>query len=409
MPLTRLRQILQSQYSVQLDSSATTIQKVRDRIKARQAAFTRQGKTVLSCKTPAAVPLVTNTPLLTIRAIDLLKKIGELTTPSWANMASLSASWATRRYFWAIAESNRPRTPFRLNDEVRELDYHQKTLLSDEFGVGMAGIVVERLFSAPQFVDVSIALRDPALYQNVRAAATAQPDYLMWSSRPATPYYVVECKGSQTNVNVSLGQLRRGMEQVPSLVFSTGPRTVNTLVVATLLRRSGTVVYVVDPPDQPNEEHPDSPSERIDKRTWRIKDPETFALRSWNGRRSQLLRWAGQFVSAARIDRELAFGHVREFTLRDQPLERRVVADMTFQGRATPFFPELGEPRLRIFTGVQEDLLRAAITEPIRSEEIATSLERQFQRKVEHPQAGQEEPNVSVGPGGSCLIVDGLF
>ena len=129
-------------------------------------------------------------------------------------------------------------------------------------------------------------------------------------------------------------------------------------------------------------------------------NPETFALRSWNGRRSQLLRWAGQVESAARIDPELAFGRVREFTVPDQPLERRVVADLTFQGRVTPVFPEVGEPRLRVFTGVQEDLLRVATTESIRSEEIAASLELHFQGEVKHPRATEEEPNVSVGPGG---------
>jgi hypothetical protein len=111
----------------------------------------------------------------------------------------------------------------------------------------------------------------------------------------------------------------------------------------------------------------------------------------------------------ARIDPELAFRSIREFTLPDQPLERRVVAGTAFQGRVTPIFPELGEQRLRIFTGVQEDLLRAATADPIRSEEIAKSLEQHFQEDQAHPQAGEEEPNVSVGPGGSCLIVDGLF
>lgn len=143
MPLNRLRRILQNDCVVRLDSSDAIVQRVRDRIATRQVTFQNKGKQSPPSKPPASVPIVANTPRLTIRAIDLLRKIGELTTPSWANMATLSASWATRRYFWAIADRNRPGMPLRLNDDVRDLDFHQKTLLSDEFGMGMAGLVVE--------------------------------------------------------------------------------------------------------------------------------------------------------------------------------------------------------------------------------------------------------------------------
>jgi hypothetical protein len=98
----------------------------------------------------------------------------------------------------------------------------------------------------------------------------------MWSAQPGTPYFIVECKGSQTNLNTTLGQLRRGMEQVPSLVFGAGTRTVTTLVVATLMRKSGAIVYVLDPPEE-SDDSKESTSERVDKRTWRITDPERFA------------------------------------------------------------------------------------------------------------------------------------
>jgi hypothetical protein len=161
MPLNRLRRILQNDCTVRLDSSAGIVQKVQQQIAARQASFQAKGKQPPLAKTPAAVLTVANTPRLVIRAIDLLREIGELTTPSWANMAALSASWATRRYFWAIADAGRSGMPLRLNDDVKEMDFHQKTLLSDEFGMGMAGLVVERLFNAAQFVDVSVAFAGP--------------------------------------------------------------------------------------------------------------------------------------------------------------------------------------------------------------------------------------------------------
>ena len=64
------------------------------------------------------------------------------------------------------------------------MDFHQKTLLSDEFGIGMAGLLMENFFGAGSFVDISIALNDPAAYQDIEQDGDAQPDYLMWGDEP---------------------------------------------------------------------------------------------------------------------------------------------------------------------------------------------------------------------------------
>jgi len=227
----------------------------------------------------------------------------------------------------------------------------------------------------------------------------------MWGAQPGTPYFVVECKGSQTNLNTTLGQLRRGMEQVPSLVFGAGARPVTTLVVATLLRKSGAIVYVLDPPDDSEE----SSSERMDKRTWRITDPERFARRSWAGRRSQLLRWAGQFESAARIDAELAFRPVKDVALPNQELERRVLSGLPFVGRSTPLFPELGEPTLRTFTGVFEDLLHTAVEAPDATERLAAQAEPRLAEGEDGVAGGRRERHVSIGSDGACLVIEGVL
>ena len=86
----------------------------------------------------------------------------------------------------------------------------------------MAGLLLEQLFNASSSVDVSVALNDPAVYQGVQQAGETQPDYLMWGEDPESPYYVVECKGCQTTSSTSMDQLRRGLEQVPSLILVRG-------------------------------------------------------------------------------------------------------------------------------------------------------------------------------------------
>src|SRR5262249_22662539 len=202
-------------------------------------------------------------------------------------------------------------TLFRLSDDAREMDFHQKTLLSDEFGIGMAGLVVEQFFQASSFVDVSVALDDPDAYQNIEQQGSAQPDYLMWNPNDNSPYYVVECKGTQSNRMESYKQLRRGLEQVPSVVMGAGPRQIMTLVVATCMLPNSTEVFVVDPPPEDSEddrirqEKTDRVSERTGERSWRIPNPEVFRERTVIAEESNLLKWAGQYETASVRDRRL--------------------------------------------------------------------------------------------------------
>lgn len=254
MSVERLRRVLQGRFKVSIDSSPATIQRVQSQIAARLTEFNRKGRTPPPTKMPVPVPALAGVRQIDLRPIDLLRKIGDLTTPSGVNMARLSASWATRRYFWAIAEPRGPCPRLQLSEDARAMDFHQKTLLSDEFGIGLGGLVLERLFNAANAIDVSSALQNPGRYQNVTQAGSAQPDYLMWSSTPNSPYYVVECKGCQTQRAAAMNEIRRGLEQVPSIVLGTGARRVETMVVASHMQPTRTTVYIVDPPEPPSME-----------------------------------------------------------------------------------------------------------------------------------------------------------
>lgn len=127
----------------------------------------------------------------------------------------------------------------------------------------------------------------------------------MWNPSTNQPYYVVECKGCQTSRDATMDQIRRGLEQVPSLVFGAGPRQVITIVVASHMHAAKTTVYVVDPPDVPSDEDDpgdnESTTERVGKNTWRIKNPEEFARIAESTMQAKLLNWAGQFTSASRL------------------------------------------------------------------------------------------------------------
>lgn len=412
MPLRRLRRVLEANYRVRIESSDEVLATVQRKMQKRRRELQAKGAPPPAFKNVSVLDALRGQRDWNIRAIDLLHKIGFLTTPSWTNMARLSASWATRRYFWAIAEPMAQDTDLRLSEDARRMDFHQKTLLSDEFGIGMAGLLMEGFFGTSSFVDISTALNDPAAYQEIEQEGTTQPDYLMWAYDDNSPYYVVECKGTQTNKNISFDQLRRGLEQVPSVVFGAGPRQVMTVVVATCLLDNETEVFVLDPPPEPPEnDHPekesaDKVSERTGKRTWRIRNHEAFYERTRIAEESNLLKWAGQYQTAAVRDRRLERLQPELAALPNAPLETKRTDVGSFRGIEEPLFPALGARNLRIFTGVEEELLESLTIEPPHIElgGVPAERPRRPQRQVPHDLPA----DVSVSRSGSCMIIEGL-
>jgi hypothetical protein len=272
----------------------------------------------------------------------------------------------------------------------------------------MGGLLLERLLSAPFFVDISVALNDPLVYQDIRQVGRSQPDYLMWGTTDAFPYYVVECKGCQTNASTSDDQLRRGLEQVPAVVLAGGPRKIVSMVVATCIEPSGTTIFVLDPPeedgnDDGREAGQGQISERVNKRTWRITNFERFKERSWVANQSALLKWAGQFHTSSARDLELEAIPLKSDPLANAPLETRKTPYGEFRGATWPLFPELGERPLILFTGVQEDFLAAIVDRSPKANEIAESFRESAEIDV-----SKLDPNLSFGGDGTCMIVEGL-
>jgi hypothetical protein len=175
MSLQRLRRILQQALTVDVESTAVIAAQVN------AAAASRQH---LNPKIATVFAPLSGTQSMAFRAIDFLRKIGELTTPKQINLARLSASWATRRYFWAVddpgATTQDAPHPFSLSSDARTMERHQKTLLSDEFGMGLAGLVAERLLGVSDFVDVQFALSNPVQYFGANTVSGRRPDFLMW-------------------------------------------------------------------------------------------------------------------------------------------------------------------------------------------------------------------------------------
>ena len=236
----------------------------------------------------------------TLRLIDLLLAIGEITTPPVPNFADISSTWAVLRYVWALtlppaASVGR----LRLSQTARELDRHQKTLLSDQMGVGMAKYVMSRFFSLHKAVDVSVAVLDVNLWAAIQTFARS-PDYFFYNN-PTGRFFVVECKGNQSSLNETYHQLQSGSEQLPSIVFTNG-RQVTSLVVGTCLAGDQTNVYVLDPPGSGDDAGEDSEkAQRVGENTWQIQEPKRFQADIQRIHAAKLLAYSGDYPEALKL------------------------------------------------------------------------------------------------------------
>lgn len=380
--------VLSSTLTVTVESSDTVVDKVNAKAKP-------------GLKNAVVLSALAGEQSAEIRPIDLLRKIGTLTVPVRHSMAQLSASWAAIRYCWSIQPSPGKKMPFRLSSDARSMDFHQKTLLSDEFGVGFAGIIVERLLKAPNWIDTSAVLaeKNPKKKLQGRLKTRRQPDYVMWGK--GTPYFVVECKGCQSTSAQTITQLASGLAQVDSLDLTAGIRKVTKIVVATRMLRRSTTVLVVDPDDS-DAEQVEGPIKRDEKRNkWVIENDASFADLIWLGHEAQLLRFIGQYSEANKRTLHLpARPDLKsEFIRPDEAITERTINGSTFLGYSSPVLPELGKNWPRLFRGIGAHLLEA-----LKSGKSADEVQDLVEVAVPDAQKGQ--PNISIGTDGTCYVLE---
>ncbi len=171
----------------------------------------------------------------------MLLMIGYLTTPTTSTGVSLSEFWAWVRYLSAIT----PDSDLRLTNSFSELDAHQKTILSDDFGVGAPLLWLSERFDLDRIVDgrYFVEYLAPRLgatqYRTAKRGPNKTPDFV---ARDATGvWHVIECKGTQSGSGYSDRQLGNagpppsgGIAQKRSIVFPagyTGQRLVSGLQI----------------------------------------------------------------------------------------------------------------------------------------------------------------------------------
>jgi len=219
---------------------------------------------------------------------SMLLMIGYLTTPTATTGVTLSEFWAWVRYLAAITPDDQE---MKLTQSFSTLDAHQKTILSDDFGMGVSMLWLWNTLSFDLVVDGNYFMRQHAhsvgvtQRRVVKRGPNKTPDFVGRDSKGF--WHVIECKGTQSGSHYSNRQLAGGLAQKQSLIFPrnyTGQRLVCGLTIG-LEGAEGSRLEVIDPPpDDPVEIFPDEMPQANDAAT--------------RGVMSKLLRMAG-FETAA--------------------------------------------------------------------------------------------------------------
>lgn len=184
----------------------------------------------------------------------MLLMIGYLTTPTSSTGVSLSEFWAWVRYLAAVS----PDRTLSLTQGFSQLDPHQKTILSDDFGMGVPllwlsdKLNLELIVDGRYFMQKFAASVGATQHRTAKRGPNKTPDFVARDG--AGKWHVIECKGTQSGAVYSANQLSGGIAQKNSIRFPpkcAGQRLVCGLNID-VHGGAGSVLKIIDPePEEP--------------------------------------------------------------------------------------------------------------------------------------------------------------
>ncbi|WP_413795642.1 MULTISPECIES: hypothetical protein [unclassified Pseudomonas] len=185
----------------------------------------------------------------------MLLMIGYLTTPISVTGVSLAEFWAWVRYLAAITPRD---ADLRLTRSYADLDAHQKTILSDDFGMGVPMVWLMKHLPLVEIVDGRYFLQRYGASHGAHQHRTAKrgpnktPDFVA-RDRDGN-WHIMECKGTQSGEAFRKRQIDSGRSQKLSIMFPpghTGQRLVSGLSIG-IEDGNPSHLRIIDPvPDEP--------------------------------------------------------------------------------------------------------------------------------------------------------------
>ncbi|WP_135212681.1 hypothetical protein [Vitreimonas flagellata] len=200
---------------------------------------------------PATFP--TSPQMHSVNIPAMLLIIGYITTPAHAFGISLSSYWAWVRYLHAISDD----PDLRITTSFADLDSHQKTILSDDFGMGaplhwlLDVIPFSAICDGRYFIERHAASTGATINVAGKRGLSKSPDFVFQDLNGI--WHVLECKGTQSGPKYRETQFETGLQQKRTIQFANTPASQN-LVAGLSIGVEGVAssdLKVIDP--EPNQ------------------------------------------------------------------------------------------------------------------------------------------------------------
>lgn len=180
---------------------------------------------------------------------------------------SLSDTWAWLRYIPAVSAANQ----LRLRKEWTDVDAHQKTIMSDDLGVGCATWWLSQHLDYHTFCETRHFVKQLPrgfykLASKRKRGPSKAPDFVALGPRGLA---VLECKGTQSNVKMleKAMDLKHGRAQKTAFQTLLGQSPTDSLVIGLFLAQhkssEDSTIVIADPPLSAQVKAPDGYSDRL--------------------------------------------------------------------------------------------------------------------------------------------------
>lgn len=179
---------------------------------------------------------------------ELLLHIAYATRNPFDDGMSLNYNWALLRYYKCFDNGKY----FRLRKEYENVDSHQKTILSDDFGMGFTSLYLQNTLGIRAMTDTKFFLKHLNSIK-VKSASNNRgqfksPDFIVLDKNYML--HIAESKGTQSSISVSKGQCKLGKKQKGNLEDKNG-LIKEKLVIGTYISKyfsnESSQILIVDP------------------------------------------------------------------------------------------------------------------------------------------------------------------
>jgi hypothetical protein len=303
--------------------------------------------------------------------------LGTLTMPDLLSPASPALFWAWLRYYLAPTAA----ADLRITMDFAGLDPHQKSILSDDFGVAFSTQwLFDRLGGFREIVDgrrfmVQFAhLLPPKIKPTTAKVGPGKaPDFVIKDMNGR--WHVLECKGTQSGRAQRDTYLNDALAQKQAIQITgrlRGERLAAGLAISNQQSTDGSHMRIIDPADdQPMIELGDQQSDEIDLAARRITVARALGVVGLGEAAVELslperAESKTRFLRKSEAARLRAERGTRRQSAQKEILGRRLQSvpfnGLQYEGRTVdfgdlPFDPALGFQRLRVTQGVNHELI----------------------------------------------------